>query len=42
MYNSVIMNDYKLELEKNGVKIDTDFTRDDFVNKVVDFYKNNR
>ncbi|MBE5741694.1 MAG: energy-coupling factor transporter ATPase [Clostridiales bacterium] len=30
------------ELEKNGVKINTDFTRDDFVNKVVDFYKNNR
>lgn len=30
------------ELEKIGVKIDTDFSREDFVEKVVKYYKNNK
>ncbi len=28
------------ELEKVGVKIDTDFTREDFIEKIVNYYKN--
>lgn len=30
------------DLEKIGVKIDVDFTREDFIEKVIDYYKNNK
>ena len=30
------------ELEKAGVKIDLDFTQEDFVEKVINYYKNNK
>lgn len=30
------------KLKESGVEIDTDFTRSDFIEKVVDYYKNNK
>ena len=50
--NSKLLSDLRLDvpitrrlqedLEKVGVKIDIDFTREDFIEKIVDYYKNNK